>query len=72
MHQAHLAHTGYTGNQKLAKELVFHRDLCEEVVNLIIVSVWTVASLSDHVCKHEAGLCMQNRGRKEKNKCSIC
>lgn len=60
VHRAHLAHTGYTGNQQLAEELVLHGDLCEEVVNLIVVSVRTVASLPDHVCKHEAGLCIRD------------
>lgn len=58
-----LTDTGHPGNEQLAKELVLHRHLREEVVDFVILAVSSALIGSDHICKHKAGLCHEHSRR---------
>lgn len=56
-----LAHARHPGNEQLAEELVLHRHLGEEVVDLVVLAVPSVPAVSDHVGKNKTGLCERSR-----------
>lgn len=56
-----LAHARHPGNEQLAEKLVLHRHLGEEVVDLIVLAVPSVPTVSDHVGKNKTGLCEISR-----------
>lgn len=58
---SHLTHACDSGDEQFAKKLVLHRHLCEEVINLIVISVRAVLSLSNHICKHKTGFCTEKQ-----------
>lgn len=56
---AYLADPRYPWDHQLEDELVLHRHLREEEVDLVIPAVPALRALSYHVSKHEAGLCRE-------------
>lgn len=54
--RSHLTNTSDSGDQQLPEELVLHRHLREEVVDLIIISIRAVLPFSDHISEDETGL----------------
>ena len=56
---AHLADPRYPWDHQLEDELVLHRHLREEEVDLVVLAVPALRALSYHVSKHEAGLCRE-------------
>lgn len=51
----------HPGDEQLAKELVFHRHLSEEVVDFVVLAICLVSLFSDHVRKNKTGLCEESR-----------
>lgn len=58
-----LADARHPGDEQLAKELVLHRHLGEEEVDLVVLALHSVQPFTDHVCKHKTGLCKKRKGR---------
>lgn len=61
MTYAHLTDARHPGDEQLAKELILHRHLREEVVDFIVLTIPFVRPLPDHICKNKTGLCRQRR-----------
>lgn len=62
-----LTDTCHPGDEQLAKEFVLHWHLSEEVVDFIILTIYSVSLFSpDHVGKNKTGLCKESREGRER------
>lgn len=52
----HLTDARHPGDEQLAKELVLHRHLGEEVVDFVVLAGFSVIAFSDHVGENKTGL----------------
>lgn len=60
----HLADARHPGDEQLAEELVLHRHLGEEEVDLVVFALHPVLPFVDHVCVNETWLCSRREGRR--------
>lgn len=51
----------HPGDEQLAKEFVLHWYLSEEVVDFIVLTVYSACPFPDHVGKNKTGLCKESR-----------